>query len=264
MIINLQGRRAVVTGSTAGIGRATAEGLARAGASVVINGSRAERVTLAVDEMRQAFPDTEITGFAANLATAEGAASLFTEVSDVDILVNNVGSAWLRPFVDTTDDEWLKIFELNVMSGIRATRHYLPGMVERGWGRIVFVSSESALNIPPDMIHYGMSKTAQLSVSRGVAETVAGTGVTVNAVLPGPTRSELLTNWMAAQAEADGVTQAEAERAFISTDRPTSLINRLATTDEVANMIVYLSSEQASATTGAALRVDGGVVRFVA
>lgn len=264
MIIDLKGRRAVVTGSTAGIGRATAEGLARAGASVIVNGRGAERVTVAVDEMRQAFPDSEITGIVADLATAEGAASLFAEVPDADILVNNVGSTWLQSFVDTTDDQWLDIFQLNVMSGIRATRHYLPRMVERGWGRIVFVSSESAVNTPPDMIHYGMTKTAQLAVSRGVAETAAGTGVTVNAVLPGPTRSELLTNWMAAQAEADGVTQAEAEESFLNTSRPTSLIKRLATTDEVANMIVYLSSEQASATTGAALRVDGGVVRFVA
>jgi NAD(P)-dependent dehydrogenase (short-subunit alcohol dehydrogenase family) len=264
MIIDLKGRRAVITGSTAGIGRATAQGLARAGASVVINGSRTERVTKAVDEMRQAFPGSDITGIAADLATAEGAASLHAQASDADILVNNVGTAWQQPFADITDADWLKIFQLNVMSGIRMTRHYLPRMVEHGWGRVVFVSSESAVNIPPDMIHYGMTKTAQLAVSRGVAETVAGTGVTVNAVLPGPTRSEILSNMMMAQAEAEGITQDEAEQAFLKTSRPTTLINRFATTEEVANMIVYVCSEQASATTGAALHVDGGVVRFIA
>jgi len=264
MIIDLTGRRAVVTGSTAGIGRATAEGLARAGASVVVNGSRAQRVATAVDEMREMFPDNEINGVVADLATPEGAVTLFEQAAHADILVNNVGSAWLQPFVDTSDDEWLKIFQLNVLSGIRTTRHYLPSMVERGWGRVIFVSSESAVNIPPDMIHYGTTKTAQLAVSRGVAETVAGTGVTVNAVLPGPTRSELLVDSIAAQAKADGTSPAEAELAMLKNTRPTSLINRLATTDEVANLIVYLSSEQASATTGAALRVDGGIVRFVA
>ena len=264
MIIDLTGRRAVITGSTAGIGRATAVGLARAGASIVINGSRASRVTEAVDEMRQEFPGCDITGVVADLATAEGAASLFAQASDADILVNNVGTGWWESFAHLTDDDWLMIFQLNVMSGIRMTRHFLPGMVERGWGRVVFVSSESAVNIPPDMIHYGMTKTAQLAVSRGVAETVAGSGVTVNAVLPGPTRSEIMTNVMAAQSEADGISQEEAETAFLKANRPTTLIKRFATTDEVANMIVYVYSEQASATTGAALRVDGGVVRFAA
>lgn len=263
MIIDLTGRRAVVTGSTAGIGRATAEGLARAGAAVVVNGRTTERVDRAIAEMREAFPDGDITGIAADLATAEGSQAFLVEAADADILVNNVGTAFLRDFADITDQDWLSLFQLNVMSGVRMTRHYLPRMVAKGWGRVVFVSSESAVNIPKEMIDYGMTKTAQLAVSRGLAESVAGTGVTVNAVLPGPTRSEILGNWMAAQAKDEGITQEEAEQAFLRTARPTSLLGRFATTEEVANMIVYLCSEQASATTGAALRVDGGVVRFV-
>jgi NAD(P)-dependent dehydrogenase (short-subunit alcohol dehydrogenase family) len=168
-----------------------------------------------------------------------------------------------QPFGDLTDDDWLGLFQLNVMSGVRMTRHYLPKMVERGWDRVVFISSESALAIPKEMIDYGMTKTAQLAISRGVAESVAGTGVTVNAVLPGPTRSEILDKWMKAQSAAQGTTQHEAEQQFLRTMRPTTLINRFATTDEVANMVVYVCSEQASATTGAALRVDGGVSRSI-
>ncbi|MGH7057120.1 MAG: SDR family NAD(P)-dependent oxidoreductase [Acetobacteraceae bacterium] len=170
----------------------------------------------------------------------------------------------MKPFLELTDGDWREMFEINVMSGIRMTRHYLPGMVERGWGRVVFTSSESALAIPKDMIDYGMTKTAQLAVSRGVAEAVAETGVTVNAVIPGPTRSEILSSWMQAQAEAEGITQQQAEQNFVRTMRPTSLLQRFTTTEEVANMVVYICSEQASGTTGAALRVDGGVLRQIA
>ena len=270
MIINLSSRKAVVTGSTAGIGRATAEGLARAGAAVVINGRTRERVERALDEMRRTIPGATITGVAADLATMGGAEALIAAAPHADILVNNVGTAFLRNYegIDSIaaipDADWLGLFQLNVMSGVRASRHYLPRMVARGWGRVVFVSSESALNIPKEMLDYGMTKTAQLAVSRGLAEAVAGTGVTVNAVLPGPTRSEILGNFMAGQAKANGITQEEAEHGFLETMRPTTLIRRFATTDEVANMIVYVCSEQASATSGAALRVDGGVVRFVA
>ena len=264
MNIELKGHKAIVTGSTAGIGRATAEGLARAGASVVINGRGEARVGETVRQMRQAFPDVGISGIAADLSTAEGAAAFVAQAPEADILVNNLGTAVLRNFADTTDDDWLGIFQINVMSGVRMTRHYLPKMVRQGWGRVVFVSSESALNTPKEMIDYGVTKTAQLAVSRGLAESVAGTGVTVNAVLPGPTRSEILSNWMAGQSKDQGITREEAEQAFLKAARPTSLIQRFATTDEVANMIVYVCSEQASATTGAALRVDGGVVRFIA
>jgi NAD(P)-dependent dehydrogenase (short-subunit alcohol dehydrogenase family) len=264
MIIDMKGRKAIVTGSTAGIGRATAEGLARAGAAVVDSGRGSDRVDAAIRQMRQDFPAADISGVAADLSTAEGAEAVFAQAPDADILVNNVGTAVLRNFADTTDEDWQSIFQINFFSGVRMTRHYLPGMVERGWGRVVFVSSESGVNIPKEMIDYGVTKTAQLALSRGLAEASAGTGVTVNAVLPGPTRSEILGNWMAAQAKDNGITQAQAEQAFLTSARPTSLIQRFATTDEVANMIVYLCSEQASATTGAALRVDGGVVRFVA
>ena len=270
MNINLSGRRAIVTGSTAGIGRATAEGLARAGASVVVNGRTPARVDEAVLEIRKAVPDAEVSGVAADLAFPEGAEAVVAAVADADILVNNVGTAHLRDYtgVDSIaaipDGDWLGLFQLNVMSGVRLSRRYLPRMVAKGWGRVVFVSSESAVNIPKEMIDYGTSKTAQLAVSRGLAEAVAGTGVTVNAVLPGPTRSEILGDFMRAQARANGVTQEEAEQHFLTTMRPTSLIKRFATPDEVANMIVYACSEQASATSGAALRVDGGVVRFVA
>jgi len=264
MIIDLKGRKAVVTGSTAGIGRAIAEGLARAGAAVVVNGRGNARVAKAVAEMRTMFPIADISGVAADVATPEGAASLITAAQDTDILVNNLGTAKPKPFAEITDEDWLNLFQFNVMSGVRMSRHHLPRMVQRGWGRIVFISSESAVNIPKEMIDYGMTKTAQLAVSRGLAEAVAGTGVTVNAVLPGPTRSESLTGWMKGIAESQGITVAEAEAQFLKTMRPTSLINRFATTDEVANMVVYVCSEQASATSGAALRVDGGVVRYVA
>jgi NAD(P)-dependent dehydrogenase (short-subunit alcohol dehydrogenase family) len=264
MIIDLTGRKAIVTGSTAGIGRAIAEGLARAGASVVINGRGEERVAAGLREMRELFPGADIKGFAADLATKAGAAAFTGQAVDADILVNNMGTAKPKPFLELSDGDWRDLFEINVMSGVRMTRHYLPAMLKRGWGRVVFISSESALAIPKEMIDYGMTKTAQLAISRGVAESVAGTGVTVNAVLPGPTRSEILSNWMKANAKAEGISQNEAEQNFLKTMRPTSLLGRFATTDEVANMVIYLCSEQASATTGAALRVDGGVLRQIA
>jgi NAD(P)-dependent dehydrogenase (short-subunit alcohol dehydrogenase family) len=264
MIIDLTGHKAVVTGSTAGIGRAIAEGLARAGASVVINGRGEARVAQALSEMRERFPGVEIGGVVCDMATAEGAAALIAGAGDADILVNNVGTARPKPFADITDADWLDLFQFNVMSGVRMSRHYLPLMIARGWGRVVFISSESAVNIPKEMIDYGMTKTAQLAISRGLAEQAAGTGVTVNAVLPGPTRSESLTHWMQGMAAAQGVTPEAAEQGFLKTMRPTTLIGRFATTEEVANMVVYICSEQASATSGAALRVDGGVVRFIA
>ena len=229
--IKLKGRKAIVTGSSAGIGRAIAEGLARAGASVVINGRGEQRVAAALDEIRAVVPDAELTGIAADLSTAEGSAALVAQVADADIL--------------------------------RAARHYLPAMVRRGWGRVVFISSESAIMIPKEMIDYGMTKTAQLAVSRGLAELVSGTGVTVNAVLPGPTRSEILGNWMKATAQERGITQEEAEQNFLKTMRPTTLLNRFTTTEEIANMVVYVCSEQASGTSDAALRVDGGVIRAI-
>jgi NAD(P)-dependent dehydrogenase (short-subunit alcohol dehydrogenase family) len=220
--------------------------------------------------MRAAFPQATVSGIAADLATAQGANTFIAQAPDADILVNNVGTAFLRDYHGIDDiaavpgEDWLALFQLNVMSGVRLSRHYLPRMVGKGRGRVVFVSSESGVNIRKEMLDYGMTKTAQLAVSRELAEAVAGTGVTVNAVLPGTTRSEILGNYMAKQAEENGLTLEEAEQGFLQALRPTSLIQRFATTAEVANMIVYACSEQAAATSGAALRVDGGVVCFLA
>jgi NAD(P)-dependent dehydrogenase (short-subunit alcohol dehydrogenase family) len=264
MIIELKGRKAVVTGSTAGIGRAIAEGLARAGAAVVINGRGEERVATTLRELRERFPAIEFSGVAADVATPEGSAALVAHAPDADILINNAGTAHPNGFFDQDDAEWLDLFQLNVMSGVRAARHYVPKMTERGWGRVVFISSESALAVPKDMIDYAMTKTAQLTISRGLAELVGGTGVTVNSVLPGPTNSEILSNWMKAAAKEQDITQEEAEQQFLKTMRPTTLLNRFTTTEEVANMVIYICSEQASGTTGAALRVDGGVLRSIA
>jgi NAD(P)-dependent dehydrogenase (short-subunit alcohol dehydrogenase family) len=263
MKIELAGRKAVVTGSTAGIGRAIAEGLARAGASVVINGRSDERVSATLKELRALLPDANIIGIAADLATAEGSAKLADAVDNTDILVNNVGTAHLNGFFDQQDSEWIDLFQLNVMSGVRASRRYVPGMVRRGWGRVVFISSESGVAIPKEMIDYGVTKTAMISLSRGLAELVGGSGVTVNSVLPGPTRSEILSNWMSATAEQKGISQEEAEQDFLKTMRPTTLLNRFTTTEEVANMVVYLCSDLASGTTGSALRVDAGVLRSI-
>ncbi|MBY5834195.1 SDR family oxidoreductase [Rhizobium leguminosarum] len=263
MHIVLKGRKAVVTGSTAGIGRAIAEGLARAGASVVINGRSEERVATALREIKALFPETKFAGIVADLSTLEGAATLVAEAPDADIVVNNVGTARPKSFFDLVDEDWLDLFQLNVMSGVRAARHYVPKMIERGWGRVVFISSESGLAIPKEMIDYGMTKTAQLAISRGLAEAVGGTGVTVNSVVPGPTNSEILSNWMKATAQSQGITQQEAEQEFLRTMRPTTLLNRFTSTEEVANMVLYVCSEQASGTTGAALRVDGGVLRSI-
>lgn len=264
MIIDLIGKRAVVTGSTAGIGFATAKGLALSGAAVTLNGRSQRSVDEATRRLREAAPKANVEGIAADLATAEGVAAFLSRANDADILVNNLGIFEPKPFEAITDDDWHRFFDTNVLSGIRLTRHYLPQMVKRGWGRVVFISSESGLNIPTEMIHYGMTKTAQLAISRGLAESIAGSGVTVNAVLPGPTRSEGVSDFFGKMARDAGVSQQEMEQQFIAQHRPTSLLRRLATPDEVANMIVYVCSEQASATTGAALRVDGGVVRSIA
>jgi len=264
MIIDLTGRKAVVTGSTAGIGQAIAEGLGRAGAAVVINGRTPARVAKALQELRERLPKAEFTGVVADLATPEGAAELFAQAPDADILVNNVGTGRQAAFFDIEDRDWIDLFELNVMSGVRASRHYLPNMIKRGWGRVVFISSESALAVPKDMIDYAMTKMAQLAISRGLAEVAGGTGVTVNSVLPGPTNSEIMGGWAQANADAQGITREEAEQQFLKANRPTTLLNRFATTEEVANLVVYVCSAQASATTGTSLRVDGGVVRTIA
>ena len=260
MKIDLTGKTAVVSGSTAGIGLAIAVGLADAGAAVVVNGRTDAAVTAAVTAVHARVPGASVRGVAADLGTAEGCARLVHAVPVTDILVNNVGIFKLQDFFETPDEEWERFFAVNVMSGVRLSRDYAEKMVASGWGRIVFISSESGLNIPPDMIHYGFTKTANLSVSRGLAKRLAGTGVTVNAVLPGPTLSDgLITAFQGAVTES-GKSIEDVTRAFIKAKRPSSILQRATTVEEVANMVVYVCSTQASGTTGAALRVDGGVV----
>jgi NAD(P)-dependent dehydrogenase (short-subunit alcohol dehydrogenase family) len=263
MDLGLNGKRALVTGSTAGIGLAAARALAGEGAHVTVNGRSEGRVRAAAEELRRARPDAAIGGVAADLSTAAGCQTVIAELPEVDVLVNNLGIFEPKPFDEIPDADWVRFFETNVLSGIRLARHYLRGMRARNWGRIVFVSSESALQIPAEMVHYGMTKTAQLAVARGLAETLAGTGVTVNSVLPGPTASEGVGTFVARMAEARGVDAPAVEREFFATARPSSILRRFASPDEVAAMIAYACSARASATTGAALRVDGGVVRAI-
>ncbi len=263
MDLNLDGKTALVSGSTAGIGLAIARGLLEQGAAVWINGRTEARVERALRDLRQALPTAQVQGVAADLGTQAGTAQVIAALPSADILVNNVGIFEPKPFDDIPDEDWEHFFDVNVMSGVRLTRHYVRGMRERNWGRVIFISSESAMNIPVEMVHYGMTKTAQLAVSRGVAETVAGTGVTVNAVLPGPTKSEGVATFVERLAKAQGMSFEQAETEFFKTQRPTSLLRRFATVEEVANMVTYLCSPAASATNGAAVRVDGGVVKTI-
>ena len=261
MDLQLNGKKALITGSTAGIGFAIAERLAQEGAVVVVNGRTQERVDEAIQNIQQA--KGEVMGAAADLSSAEGVQSVLEAHPELDILINNVSIFDPKPFGDISDDEWLDFFQLNVMSGVRLSRHYLPKMKEQGWGRIIFISSESAIHIPAEMIHYGVTKTAEIAVARGLAETTVETGVTVNSVLPGPTRSEGVETFISKMAQDQGVSWDEMERQFFETERPTSLLKRFIETDEVANLVAYVCSPLASATNGAALRVDGGVVRAV-
>ena len=263
MDLRLDGRTALVSGSTGGIGFAIASGLVRQGARVWINGRTNERVEQAKARLRDAVPGAVVEGVAADLATEAGAETLFAALPQADVLVNNLGIFEPKAFEAITDDEWRRFFDVNVLSGVRLSRHYLAGMRERNWGRVIFISSESALNIPAEMIHYGMTKTAQLSVSRGLAQTVAGTAITVNAVLPGPTKSEGVATFVEQMAASQGIGFADAERDFFKNVRPTSLLQRFATVDEVANMVCYVASPAAAATNGAALRVDGGCVNLI-
>ncbi len=262
MDLKLKGKRALVTGSTAGIGHAIAQGLAREGADVVVNGRSDAKVQEAVKPLASEG-GASVSGIAADLGSATEVDRLVRELGTVDILVNNVGIYEPKPFLEITDQDWFRFFETNVMSGVRLSRAMLPHMLERNWGRIIFISSESGVQIPPEMVHYGMTKTAQLAVSRGIAESVAGTGITVNAVLPGPTRSEGVVGFLTTMAAARGMQLEGHEKEFIKTNRPSFLIQRFAEPEEVANAVVYLCGEGASATTGAAIRVDGGVVRSV-
>jgi NAD(P)-dependent dehydrogenase (short-subunit alcohol dehydrogenase family) len=262
MDLQLTNKVALVTGSTAGIGLAIARRLAAEGADVILTG----RTSARIDEARTAIlaetPRASVRGVAVDFGNADEVLNLLREVPSVDILVNNVGIFEPKPFADITDEEWLRFFEVNVLSGVRLSRQYFPLMLARNWGRILFISSESGLQIPEEMIHYGTTKTAQLGVARGLAELTKGSGVTVNSVLPGPTASEGVQDFLAKLA-AEGRTKEEAEQDFFQHARPSSLLQRFATTDEIATMVAYLASPLAAATNGASVRVDGGVIRSI-
>jgi NAD(P)-dependent dehydrogenase (short-subunit alcohol dehydrogenase family) len=263
MDLQLTDKVAVVSGSTAGIGLAIATTLAQEGATVIINGRTEERVNAAITQVKQKGSDVKLQGLVADLSTAEGADKLFQQASEVDILVNNLGIYGAKAFSEILDEEWLKFLEINVMSGVRLSRHYLPKMMQKNWGRIIFISSESAVNIPAEMIHYGVTKTAQVSLARGLAETTVGTNVTVNSVLPGPTRSEGVEEFIQGLAKEQNMSPEQVEKEFFEKTRPSSLIQRFATTEEVAALVAFVASPLSSATNGAALRVDGGVVRSI-
>jgi NAD(P)-dependent dehydrogenase (short-subunit alcohol dehydrogenase family) len=264
MKIDLSGKTALVTGSTSGIGHAIAKGLAAAGASVVVNGRTRAKVDAAVAALAKALPDGKVRGIAADVSTAAGCNALVTALPDVDILINNAGIFEPKGFFEIPDEDWTRFLEVNLMSGVRLSRAYLKGMLKRNWGRIVFISSESALNIPKEMIHYGVTKTAQLALSRGLAEMTRGTAVTVNSVLPGPTMSEGVETFVKDLAKQNGQSVEEAASQFVKQFRPTSLLQRFASVEEIANMVVYVSSKEASATNGAALRAEGGIVQTIA
>jgi NAD(P)-dependent dehydrogenase (short-subunit alcohol dehydrogenase family) len=263
MDLGLTGKRALVTGSTAGIGFATAEALAREGAHVIVNGRTQRRVDEALAKLR-AVSGARAEGIAADVSGAEGCSKLIAACPELDVLVNNMGIFEPKPFEEISDADWMRFFESNVMSGVRLARYYVKGMRSRNWGRIVFVSSESGLQIPVEMIHYGVTKTAQIAVARGLAESLAGTNVTVNSVLPGPTASEGAVGFVAQLAASSGKSPAQVEKEFFQYARPTSLLRRFEEPAEIGAFVAYVCSARASAITGAALRADGGVVRAIA
>jgi NAD(P)-dependent dehydrogenase (short-subunit alcohol dehydrogenase family) len=264
MKFDLSGMTALVTGSTAGIGHAIAKGLATAGANVVVNGRSQAKVDAAVAKLAEAIPGAKVRGVAADVSTATGCTALTAALPEVDILINNAGIFEPKGFFDIPDEDWSRFYEVNVMSGVRLARAYMPGMLKRSWGRIVFISSESGLNIPKEMIHYGMTKTAQLAICRGLAEMTRGTAVTVNSVLPGPTMSEGVETMLKEIARQSGQSVAEAGANFVREHRPSSLLQRFASVEEIANMVLYVASKESSATNGAALRAEGGIVNSIA
>jgi NAD(P)-dependent dehydrogenase (short-subunit alcohol dehydrogenase family) len=263
MNLGLKDKTAVVSGSTAGIGLAIATVLAGEGARVVVNGRTQARVSAALEKIRQQIPSAQLQGVAADFASAAEVDAFTKRVPRADILVNNVGIFDPKPFAEIPDSEWLRVFEVNVLSGVRLSRRYLPGMLENNWGRIIFISSESAQQIPAEMIQYGMTKTAQIAVARGLAETVAGTGITVNTVLPGPTASEGATIFLENVAKARGLSPVEIEKEFFQTVRPSSLLKRFETPEEIASVVAFVASTQSAAINGAAVRAEGGVIRSI-
>jgi NAD(P)-dependent dehydrogenase (short-subunit alcohol dehydrogenase family) len=263
MNLQLEGKKALVTGSTAGIGFAIARVLAGEGASVIVTGRTQNRVDAALKRIQQQIREANVSGIATDLATAHGTAKCIDRVPSVDILVNNLGVYEPKPFEKITDDDWHSIIETNFMSGVRLCRHYLPQMQTADWGRIIFISSESAVNIPVEMIHYGVTKTMQVALARGLAETTSGTGVTVNSILAGPTRSEGVEQFIADVARTKGIAAAQVEKDFFKSVRPSSLLQRFATIEEVAALVAFVASPLSSATNGAALRVEGGVLRSI-
>jgi len=263
MDLKLIGKKALVTGSTAGIGYAIAERFLAEGASVIVNGRSGESINQAISELKKIHPDSNISGVAADFSNVDDVNRLISQVPEVDILINNAGIFEPKDFTDIPDEDWFRFFEVNVLSGIRLSRHYFPKMLDKNWGRIIFISSESAVFIPDEMIHYGMTKTAQLAVSRGLAQLTKGTAVTVNSILPGPTKSKGVGQFIEDLATSGNKSTAEVEQEFFKDMRPTSLIQRFASVEEVADTVVYYSSPLASATNGAAIRVEGGLVKSI-
>jgi NAD(P)-dependent dehydrogenase (short-subunit alcohol dehydrogenase family) len=261
--LKLTGKVALVTGSTAGIGFSIAQSLAREGAHVYLNGRTQQRVDTAIAAIRSDAVNAKVDGIPADFSGSAGAEAVIAKLPAVDVLVNNVGIFEPKPFIEIPDADWYRLFEINVMSGVRLARHYLRGMLKKNWGRIIFISSESGVQIPSEMVHYGMTKTAQIAIARGIAESVAGTGVTANSIVAGPTESEGVGGFVEAMAKQEKKSKAEVEQDFFEHVRPSSLLKRFATVDEVAAMAIYLAGELSSATNGAALRADGGVVRAI-
>lgn len=263
MNLGLQSKLAVVTGSTAGIGLAISSALAAEGACVVVNGRTQARVDTALLELRRQHPKAELRGVVADLGTAAGVETFLREVPQADILVNNLGIFEVKPFLQIDDADWQRFFDVNVMSGVRLSRAYLPGMLTKNWGRIIFLSSESAQHIPAEMVHYGMTKTAQVAIARGIAESVPGTGVNVNSVLAGPTASEGVSTFLQDMARQQGKSPAELEKEFFQTARPTSLLRRFAKPEEVAAVVAFLAGTTSTVMNGAAVRAEGGVIRSI-
>ena len=263
MDLGLQHKVAVVSGSTAGIGFAIAAALAAEGAHVVVNGRTQARVSAALEKIRERLPNADVRGVAADLGTSTGVEKFLQQATFADVLINNLGIFEPKPFLGIPDADWMRFFEVNVLSGVRLTRHYLPGMLKKNWGRVIFISSESAQHIPAEMVHYGMTKTAQVAIARGLAESVAGTGVTVNSILVGPTASEGAGQFVESLAKQQNISTAEVERQFFASARPTSLLKRFETPEEVAAVVAFVASTQAVSINGAAVRAEGGVIRSI-